>query len=100
MKRALCTVLSLLLVSCHRALVPTLTPTPIVTLMATATPFPTSTPTPSPTLTATPTPLPTSTPTPTAIPTPVPTFTLSGVVFFDYNGNGDRDTELNIPHSL
>jgi murein DD-endopeptidase MepM/ murein hydrolase activator NlpD len=46
---------------------------------------------PSPTSTATPTPQPTITPTPTATPTPIPTFTLSGAVFFDYNGNGIRD---------
>ena len=54
---------------------------------------PTTTPTTMPEPTTTPTkrsiPTPTSTPEPTA--TPTPTFTLSGAVFFDYNGNGVHD---------
>jgi len=54
-------------------------------------PTPTPSATPLPTATATPTSAPTSTPTPTATPTPIPTFVLSGIVFFDYNGNGIRD---------
>jgi len=30
---------------------------------------------------------------PTPTPTPLPTFTLSGVIFFDYNGNGVHDAQ-------
>jgi murein DD-endopeptidase MepM/ murein hydrolase activator NlpD len=74
---------------------------------ATPTPVPTANPTqaelvPSPTCvrsteavsatpTGTPTLTPTHTPQPTNTPTPRPTYTLSGTVFFDYNGNGLRD---------
>jgi len=49
----------------------------------------TATPTQTPTLPPTATPTPTLTPTPTV--TPIPIFTLSGVIFFDYNGNGLQD---------
>lgn len=67
-------------------------PTPTTASLPTATLPPTLTPT----QTATPTGTPTPTQTPTA--TPVPSFTLSGVVFFDYNGNGIHDDgELPIP---
>jgi hypothetical protein len=62
------------------ATVPT---TPTITTAEVATAAPTNTPTSTPT--ATPTPEPTNTS------TPVPTYTLSGTVFFDYNGNGLRD---------
>jgi hypothetical protein len=51
---------------------------------ATLTPTPSATATPTATHTATPTP----TPTPTLTQTPVPSYTLSGRVFFDYNGSG------------
>jgi len=85
MRRIFSALLCLLLVSCVPA------PLPVRTSAPTAAPTSTATPTPSPTPTATPTPLPTSTPTPTATPTPITTFALSGVVFFDYNGNGIRD---------
>lgn len=68
---------------------PTETPTPPAT--STATPTATSAPTQTATPTETPEPTATPTPTPTGTPTPLPTFTLSGVVFFDYNGNGVRD---------
>ena len=76
---------------------PTLTSTPVPTATPTPTPTTTFTPTASPTLTptqtATPTetPKPTDTPMPTATPTLIPTYTLSGVVFFDYNGNGQQN---------
>ena len=63
------------------ACAPGATPTP------TATPMPTATPTVAPTATNTPTPEPTSTPTAT----PMPVYTLSGTVFFDYNGSGIQD---------
>ena len=63
----------------------TSTPTP------TATPTRTVTPTNTPTRTLTNTPTPSPSPTPTRTATAVPVFTLSGVVFFDYNGNGARD---------
>jgi hypothetical protein len=55
------------------------------------TPVPTRTSTATETLEPTdrPAPTPTDTPTPTAA--PVPSFTLSGVVFFDHNGNGAQD---------
>lgn len=73
------------------------TATPIPTLTATeALPTPTSTPLP-PTPTATPIPTPTHTPTATpfptqtSTPTPIPTYPLSGIVFFDHNGNGIQD---------
>lgn len=75
----------------------TTTPTQISTPTRPATPTATSTPTITPTLTPTATPTgtpePTATPTPipTWTPTPLPTFILSGVVFFDYNGNGVQD---------
>ncbi len=80
----------LLLAACAPA--PTATsvavlPTAIPTEVASAVPTITPTPTPAPTSTTTPT----DTPTPTQTPTPVPTYTLSGVVFFDYNGNGVYD---------
>ena len=104
MKRGLC-LICLFMASCTFTMAPTptlgsiatptATPTstamPMATSTATPTSTPTGTPTPTATPTATPTSTPTSTPTPTATPTPVPTFTLSGVVFFDYNGNGIRD---------
>jgi murein DD-endopeptidase MepM/ murein hydrolase activator NlpD len=60
-------------------------PTAIPTMTAPATS--TATPTRTPTPTATPT----ETPTPTPTATPIPTFTLCGVVFFDYNGNELQD---------
>lgn len=73
------------------------TATPIPTPTATqALPTPTSTP-PPPTPTAALIPTPTNTPTaipspiPTSTPTPIPTYTLSGIIFFDYNGNGIQD---------
>jgi len=69
---------------------PTYTVTPAPT--PTETPSPTPTLTASPTATSTATPSPTTTPTATASPTPTrtppPTYTLSGRVFFDYNGSG------------
>jgi murein DD-endopeptidase MepM/ murein hydrolase activator NlpD len=65
------------------AALPTTTPTATTSATATAT----LTPTPMPTVT------PTETPTPTPTATPIPTFTLSGVVFFDYNGNGLQDNK-------
>jgi murein DD-endopeptidase MepM/ murein hydrolase activator NlpD len=91
MKRALYITLCLFLASCAPTVAPTPTfaPTATFTAAPTSTATPTNTPTATPT--ATPTPQPTSTPTPTATPTPIPTFTLFGVVFFDYNGNGIRD---------
>ena len=52
-------------------------------------PVPTVTPTQPATATSAPTA--TTTPEPTNTPTAVPTYTLSGTVFFDYNGNGLRD---------
>lgn len=55
-------------------------PTPVQPTVA-----PTDTAAPTSTNTAT------ATPEPTSTPTPVPTYTLSGTVFFDYNGNGLRD---------
>jgi len=90
-------VLSLLLAACGA--------TPVSTLVVTSVPAPTSMPSrasepisaptamPTSTLTLTETPEPTSTPTSTPTPraTPLPIFTLSGVIFFDYNGNGIRD---------
>ena len=72
--------------------IPTATASPIAT--ATETPRPTDIPTATATNTpaAIATPKPTNTPTATPTNTPVPTFTLSGIVFFDYNGNGVRDS--------
>ena len=68
-------------------------PTPIAT--PTVTPAPTatakSTPTPTSTSAPTATPTPTSTPTSTATATSAPTYALSGLIFFDYNGNGVQD---------
>lgn len=63
---------------------PTQTSTPAKT--PTSTPTPTSMPTPTPSPTARPTDTPTPEPTPT--PTPLPRFTISAIVFFDYNGDG------------
>ena len=72
---------------------PTATPTQVM-VAPTATPVaptevPAATPTAIPTSTPTPTVMPT--PEPTSTPIPVPTYTLSGTVFFDYNGNGLQD---------
>ena len=64
-----------------RAPTPTPTATPTLTPTATATRTPTSTPTSTATLTLTPTPTHT-------LP---PTYTLSGRVFFDYNGSGQQE---------
>lgn len=47
-------------------------------------------PSPSPTETMTPSPSPTIV---TPSPTPIPVYTLSGIVFFDYNGSGLQDAE-------
>jgi hypothetical protein len=77
----------------------------ISTISCTATPTPTSVPTVTPQvavttrvvsatpqgITVTATPEPTNTPTRTTTSTPSPTFTLSGIVFFDRNGNGIQD---------
>jgi hypothetical protein len=76
------------------ACTPAPTPTPSATPLPTATATPTSTATPParprrplrPHQPCSP-PAPPRRPTPT----PIPTFTLSGIVFFDYNGNGIRD---------
>lgn len=46
----------------------------------------------TPMLTATPLPAPTATPTAAPTATPIPTDTLSGTVFFDYNGDGAQDS--------
>lgn len=62
----------------------TLTATPTVTPRATLTRTPTGTATRTVTYTATPT----ATPTATSTQTPIPSYTLSGRVFFDYNGSG------------
>lgn len=72
-------ILAILLAGCA-------TPAPVPT--ATTVP-PTEAPAITPTQTPSPTQRPTSTPEPTS--TPIPTYTLSGTVFFDYNGNGLRD---------
>jgi hypothetical protein len=64
---------------------------------ATQTVTPTATLTPTPTGTATPTATYTATPTPTQ--TPIPSYTLSGRVFFDYNGSGlQEEGEPGIPN--
>jgi hypothetical protein len=104
-------ILMMLLAACAPTPTPTPVPTPAPTspavvlvtptpLPPTATPVPpTATPTPllptaTSTSTATSTPEPTDTPTPvppTPTLTPMPTFTLSGIIFFDYNGNGVHD---------
>ena len=73
------------------ATAPTATPTEgAVTATATAV-LPASVPTAVPTDTPTFTPTASPTPEPTNTSTAVPTYTLSGTVFFDYNGNGLRD---------
>lgn len=70
---------------------PTATPTEqTVTATATQVPLP-DVPTAVPTQTAACTPTATTTPPPTNTATPIPAYTLSGTVFFDYNGNGLRD---------
>jgi hypothetical protein len=73
----------------------TLSATATVTLLATEapthTPTPTATETASTTPSNSPRPTSTSTWTPSLTVAPAPTFTLSGTVFFDYNGNGVRD---------
>lgn len=81
-----------LLVGCATpTAVPTATPTEgAAARTATAVP-PTEAPTATPSDTPASTPTATSTPEPTNTPTPIPTYTLSGTVFFDHNGNGLRD---------
>jgi len=86
---------SYLLAACSNILTPDLESTEQTAVAATLATQPTEAPTPALTATFTSTAIPTETmaptPTATASPTPIPTFTLSGVVFFDYNGNGVRD---------
>ena len=84
--------LGALLAGCA-APIPVPTPTPTQGADTPATTAVPPTEVPSATATDTPTSRPTATPTPqpTNTPTPIPTYTLSGTVFFDYNGNGLRD---------
>ncbi len=70
---------------------PTATPTQGAVMPTGTTALHTALPTVTPTETPTCTPTATPTPEPTNTPTPVRTHTLSGTVFFDYNGNGLRD---------
>jgi murein DD-endopeptidase MepM/ murein hydrolase activator NlpD len=70
---------------------PTARPTEGSVAPAIAQASPTPLPTTVPTNTPNPTPTVTAIPEPTNTPTPLPTYTLSGTVFFDYNGNGLRD---------
>lgn len=64
-------------------------PVPADTVSPSNTPEPSHTPGP----TETPEPTDTPVPTPTDTATPLPIFALSGVVFFDYNGNGVQDDQ-------
>lgn len=75
-----CTVASPTATPPSQIVVPTITPT--------EEPSPTPSPTETTTLQPSPTPVP---PTPTPTSTPLPVHTLSGHVFFDYNGNGLQD---------
>ena len=87
MKRALfLTLLLFLLVACSTASTSGLTPLP------TDKPESTDTPTAMSTSLPTETPEPASTPTAMPTVTPIPTFTISGVIFFDHNGNGTQDS--------
>ena len=91
------TLAAIMLVGALLAGCATPTPAPIASptpgaLAPTATTVP-PTEAPTPTTTIAPTATPTATPIlePTSTPTPIPTYTLSGTVYFDYNGNGLQD---------